>query len=37
MIGVKSAALRLAPPTRAPSTSEMAKISAALLALTEPP
>ena len=36
-IGRKSAALRLAPPTSAPSTSATAKISAAFEALTEPP
>ena len=36
-IGRKSAALRLAPPTSAPSTSGTAKISAAFEALTEPP
>jgi hypothetical protein len=37
MIGTKSAAVRLAPPTSAPSTSGTAKISAALPALTDPP
>lgn len=33
----KSAAFRLAPPTRAPSTSGRAKMAAALAGLTEPP
>ena len=37
MIGTKAAAVRLAPPTSAPSTSPTAKSSAALAALTEPP
>ena len=36
-MGEKSAALRLAPPTRAPSTSGTAKISAAFEGLTDPP
>jgi hypothetical protein len=33
----KSSALRLAPPTSAPSTSASARISAAFFGLTEPP
>ena len=37
MIGTNCAAVRLAPPTRAPSTSSTANSSAALPALTEPP
>lgn len=37
MIARKSAALRLAPPTSAPSTSLNDKISLALVALTDPP
>jgi len=37
MMGEKSRDDRLAPPTSAPSTSGMAKISAALPGLTEPP
>ena len=37
MIGEKSAAFSEAPPTSAPSTLGTANISAALLALTEPP
>ncbi len=37
MMGEKSSALRLAPPTSAPSTSGTAKMSAALLPLTDPP
>ena len=37
MMGEKSVALRDAPPTSAPSTFGSAKISSALLALTEPP
>ncbi len=36
-MGEKSSALRLAPPTSAPSTLETAKISAALPGLTDPP
>jgi hypothetical protein len=37
MMGEKSAALRLAPPTSAPSTSGIPKISAAFDAFTDPP
>ena len=37
MIGTKSAAFRLAPPTKAPLTLDTAKISEALLALTDQP
>jgi hypothetical protein len=36
-IGMKSAAVRLAPPTRAPSTLGTEKISAAFDAFTDPP
>jgi hypothetical protein len=37
MMGPKSSAVRLAPPTSAPSTSGSAKISAAFPGFTEPP
>ena len=37
IIGTNAAAVRLAPPTNAPSTSGTASNSAAFAALTEPP
>jgi hypothetical protein len=37
MIARKEAAVKLAPPTRTPSTSSLSKIDAALAAVTEPP